>query len=276
MGNNLLGLVSDIQRFSLHDGPGIRTSVFVKGCNMNCAWCHNPELISRQPEYIVDPSKCIHCGLCEDDCYSGARRLVGQWMSPSNVLKQVLMDRDYYAQEGGMTISGGEPTLQPNFTEQLLLLAHDEGIHCAMESNLYTSVQTLRRLLPNLDYLMCDLKIWDSNMHLKWTEVNNTVILENMRYVSQCNIPMLVRIPVVCGINDDDKNIQNTAEFLSRLPTLQCLELLPYHRLGLSKHLASGVEQQPFETPSKEKLSHLVDIAKAYHIHVRTAGVNAQ
>lgn len=275
MAEDVRGLVADIQRYSLHDGPGIRTSVFLKGCNQHCAWCHNPETISREIEVLVDPDKCIHCGRCAEGCYSGARRTVGRWMTAEEVMLQVLMDKDYYDDDGGLTVTGGEPTLQPEFTGALLTLARKEHVHCAMESALLTSQTVLDSLLPKLDLLMCDLKIWNSEKHRQWTGAGNEVILQNIRRAGESGVPMIVRIPMIKGINDDEENIRNTAQFLSALPHLVCLELLPYHPLGLSKHLASGVTQQRFEKPSREKLNELAQIAETCGIPVRIAGVPA-
>lgn len=270
------GLITSIQRYSVHDGPGIRTSVFFKGCNMRCAWCHNPETISREIEELYDPEKCIHCGSCAQGCYAGARQVVGQWMHPDEVMKQVLADRGYYAETGGLTLTGGEPTLQAVFVQTLFGMARQEGVHCAMESNLLTKPETLEAVLPMLDLLMCDLKIWDSDLHQKWTGVPNEQIKANMLLAGCYGLPMLVRIPLVAGINDDEANIRQTASFVSGLPRLECLELLPYHPLGLSKRLTSGVEQQTFEKPSPSAMEHLAHVAGSYHIQVRIAGRPAQ
>ncbi|MGJ4849196.1 glycyl-radical enzyme activating protein [Bacillota bacterium Meth-B3] len=276
MSQDNLGLIADIQRYSLHDGPGIRTSVFMKGCNLHCPWCHNPETISCEVEELVEPDKCIHCGECAHGCYAGARRTVGQWMSSQEVLEQVLLDRAYYAREGGLTVTGGEPLLQARFVEELLVLARKEGVHCAMESNLLAPWETLQALLPRLDLLMCDLKLWDGEAHRRWTGAGNEIILSNMRAADREGVPMMVRVPVVCGVNDGEENIRNTAKFLSDFDNLICLDLLPYHALGLSKHLASGRKQPVFSRPSAQALKRLADAAGSYRIQVRVAGVSAQ
>jgi pyruvate formate lyase activating enzyme len=226
-------------------------------------------------EELLDPDKCIHCGLCAQGCYSGARRTVGRWMSPEEVMEQVAMDRGYYAQDGGLTVTGGEPTLQPAFVGELLTQARAQNIHCAMESNLLTSKSILDTLLPKLDLLMCDIKLWNSEAHRQWTGTGNETILDNIRYAGRSGVPMLVRIPVVSGVNDDGENIRNTARFLAQLPHLICLELLPYHPLGLSKHLASGVIQQAFQKPTRQKLNELAEIVGSYRIPVRIANVSA-
>ncbi|MGI6215553.1 MAG: glycyl-radical enzyme activating protein [Christensenellales bacterium] len=273
--NKIVGLIADIQRYSLHDGPGIRTSVFLKGCNMRCVWCHNPEMISTKKEVLLDSSKCIHCGKCKEGCFSGARRVVGQTMTPQEVLSQVLLDRSYYSETGGMTITGGEPSVQAVFSERLLHLAKKENINCAMESNLLAPWEILLPLIEKLDYLMCDLKVWDNEIHKKWTGVNNDQIISNIKLASQMHIPMVVRVPIVVDVNDSETNMQMTAKFIASLNNEIILELLPYHSLGLSKKIVSDIfVPHKFETPSKEKMLDLANIAIKYELNVRIAGVN--
>lgn len=270
------GLITDIQRFSVHDGPGIRTTVFFKGCNMRCAWCHNPETISLEPEVLIDPDKCIHCGKCAEGCFSGARRTVGIVMQAREVLQQVMLDHQYYGETGGVTFSGGEPTLQSAFLSEMLDLAHDNGLHCAMESNMLTSPETLKLILPKLDLLMCDIKMFDHTLHHRWTGVGNNVILRNIKYAGQSGTPMIVRIPMIGGINDTEDNIMQTASFLKAFPGLLYLEFLPYHPLGLSKHLESGYTQSRFEKPSWEHMEQLATIARQSGIQVRISGKATQ
>lgn len=267
------GLVADIQRFSLHDGPGIRTSVFLKGCNMNCAWCHNPETISPHPEYMLNPDKCIHCGQCAEGCYAGARIPVGKVMTPEDVLKVVLADRAYYGQDGGMTLTGGEPCLQPGFSAAILRLAKSAGIHCAMETNLSLPWKTVQPLALSSDMIMCDLKIWDNTLHRQYTGIGNIRILENLQALDALNVPILVRTPLIQGINDDDACIGSIARFLSSLRNLHAYELLPYHALGLSKIIEGKPQQQRFSRPDTEKIRALARLANN---HVHTVRVSAE
>lgn len=273
---NEKGLITDIQRYSVHDGPGIRTTVFLKGCNMRCAWCHNPETISPVPEVIVDPEKCIHCGKCDEGCYSGARRNVGRWVKAEDVLEQILLDKPFYGKKGGVTVSGGEPTLQPRFTADLLSLARKADIHCAMESNLLTSQTVLEMLLPELDLLMCDLKIWEDDMHRHWTGAGNETIKRNMAVASAFGLPMIVRIPVIAGVNDNVENIARTADYLEKFANIEYLELLPYHELGLSKRLESGYIQKRFEKPPQERLLMLAEEASRKSIKVKIGGISVK
>lgn len=273
---NKKGLVTNIQRYSVHDGPGIRTTVFLKGCNMHCAWCHNPETISMIPEVIVDQEKCIHCGKCDEGCYSGARREVGKWIAAEAVVEEILIDKLFYGEKGGVTISGGEPTVQPDFVTEIFSLSRKQGIHCAMESNLFTSKDILKRLLPKLDLLMCDLKIWDNEIHKYWTGVSNQIIKDNMALVNEFGLPMIVRIPVVKGINDHIDNIVCVSEFLEKFDNVEYLEFLPYHELGLSKQLESGHKQQRFEKPSQERLVQLANEALKKGLKVKISGIGVK
>ena len=252
----IMGMVTDIQRFSVHDGPGIRTTVFLKGCNMDCAWCHNPETISFEPEMIVDESKCIGCGKCDEGCYSGAKRWVGTQKTVGQVLKEVLLDQPYYGEDGGVTISGGEPTCQPVFTRELLKACKEAGISCGVESNLSVDWAILKEIAS-----LCDV-------------VGNERIIENLKKLDTIGIPIILRTPIIPGINDNAEQIKPIAQLAATLKNLKYYELLPYHPLGLSKKLA-GKEQKPrFEKPPKETMSALAQLAKEQKLPVRVASVN--
>ena len=172
------GIVADIQRASVHDGPGIRTTVFLKGCPLHCAWCHNPECIDRRPQTMYYPEKCIGCGLCEKGCFSGARVICGKEMSVQEVVKQVLLDKDYYGEEGGVTISGGEPFAQREFLNELIDACKREGIHTAVETSL---IYFDEKIMRKVDLVMADLKIWDNELHKQYTGVENIKIKEHLQ-----------------------------------------------------------------------------------------------
>lgn len=265
-----MGVLTAIQRFSLHDGPGIRSTVFFKGCNMRCAWCHNPETLRVEPEVLYYRSKCVGCGacaqvcpshrveegkmvydraLCGDHgacaqvCFSGALEICGKESTVQDVLHEVMQDADYYAQSGGgVTLSGGEVLLQPQFAAQLLSALHQQGIHTAIESNLNVDFSVLEALLPDLDLVMCDLKLWDEDAHRKWTGAGNARILESIARLSSSGKPFIVRTPVIPGVNDKEEEISAIAGFIGRLPGLVYYELLNFNPLGGSKYQALDVE----------------------------------
>lgn len=266
------GLIADIQRCSLHDGPGIRTSVFFKGCNMRCQWCHNPEMLNPHPEILLTPSLCIHCGQCQTGCYSGARRTIGREMTVDEVMKEVLHDEPYYGDDGGITLTGGEPTLQPDFAFALLTTAKRAGISRAIETNLFADPETLRKLCRLCDYVMCDLKIWDDAQHISYTGVSNTLIKENIAYLDGLGMALTVRTPVIQGVNDNDDSIENIASFLGSLKNLCTYELLPYHKLGLSKRIQPEDAQTTFDTPDTKVMNSLAYLASQYVRDVKIAG----
>jgi pyruvate formate lyase activating enzyme len=270
----MVGYIADIQRFSLHDGPGIRTSVFLKGCDMNCAWCHNPETISFEQDIIIDEDKCIHCGKCDEGCYSGARRPVGREMTVEAVMDEVMLDKPYYGSEGGVTITGGEPALQPEFSVSLLEAAKIQGLHCAVESNLHVDYAVSGRLYNCCDLVMCDVKTFDPVKHEKWTGVSNDTILDNLKRIDELGIPLIVRTPVVPGVNDTTKEIGAIAQFLRDIKNLRYYELLPYHSLGLSKRLLNKNSRPVFEKPSKEVMNLLAREAAKYGMSIKIAAKN--
>ena len=269
---NVKGMIADIQRFSLHDGPGIRTTVFLKGCNLNCAWCHNPETIAFQPQFLLRPDKCIHCGGCAEGCFAGARVLCGRERTVGDVLDEVMLDAPYYGSDGGLTISGGEPLFQPEFTLNLLMACREKGIHGALESNMSLPWKVAQPILEQCSLLMADLKLWDSAKHEKWTGMPNDIIKANLLKASDMGLPVLLRTPIIPGVNDDPLGIAAIAEFAARLKTLVCYELLPYHSLGLAKGSLEGYTPTLFEKPSQESMIRLATIAAQTGIAVRIAG----
>lgn len=247
-------LITEIERFSTHDGPGIRTVVFLKGCPLRCEWCHNPECISFEEEEFFYKEKCIGCGKCSEGCYSGARVRCGKALTPEEVMKEVLADREYYGENGGLTVSGGEPLAHREFTLQLLKLAGAEGISRGIETSLFRYDSDI---LAEVDYLMADIKIFDPQEHKKYTGTGNADILENIIKADSLGIPIEIRTPVIKGINDTKENICSTAEFLRKLKNVKKYVLLPYHSLGTGKAEALGIKPRIFETPSKEKMEEL-------------------
>lgn len=241
------GLITEIERFALKDGPGIRTTVFLQGCNMACSWCHNPETISTDPKLMYFESKCIHCrkcmdvcptkaletvngerifnrdlctacGACTNVCFTDALSLSCHTRSGEQVFSEILQDKDYYLNSnGGITISGGEVFMQFDFSLWLLKKCKEAGIATAIETNLNTSREKLKTLLPFVDIVMCDIKLLDSKMHRKWTGVDNQKTLDNIRYIFDMNKPAIVRTPIIPGVNNTPMQIGEIAGFLSSL-----------------------------------------------------------
>lgn len=247
-------LITELQRFSIHDGPGIRTTVFLKGCPLRCQWCHNPECISFEKEIMFYPEHCIHCGKCAEGCYSGARVPCGRLMSTDGVLAEILEDKSYYGTEGGVTLSGGEPLAHREFTLELLKKCRAAGIGTALESSMY---RFDGEILSLVDILMADIKIFNSRLHEEYTGISNAEMLKNIKRADSLGIPMIIRTPVVTGVNDTAENIRDTAEFLRSCKNVVKYELLPYHPLGISKAQALGRRATEFTAPTKEKMEEL-------------------
>jgi len=255
LSNAKKGLIADIQRASLHDGDGIRTTVFFKGCPLKCAWCHNPECISFEPEMMHYPEKCIGCGMCEEGCFSGAKVICGTEMTATELFLQIRQDKDYFMQNGGVTFSGGEPMAQKEFLLQILDLCRAEGISCAIETSM---IYFDAEIFQKLDFVMADFKIWDTKIHQEYTGMGNEKIKDNFMSLNQLNIPIIVRTPVIPGI---EQEIPKISAFLKTLDSVKRYELLPYHPLGKQKRDALGITQEAFSVPDKEYLKELQQYA---------------
>lgn len=273
--NGLSGLVFDIQKFAVHDGGGIRTLVFLKGCPLHCRWCSNPESLAGKPEIIfvannciacgeclkvcgkgaiqqgepgcegltIDRDKCTLCGRCAKYCYAGAINIIGRYLSVAELMAIVERDRKFYEQSnGGVTFSGGEPTAQPEFLKAALCELQERGIHTAIETSSYVPWDTYASILRHVNLVLTDIKHMDDTEHRRLTGVSNQLILDNLRAVSSLGIPMKIRLPLIPGSNDDEANLGRTADFVAGLQSLQSLDILPYHRLGEGKWRQLGVE----------------------------------
>jgi len=259
------GRIFDIQRFSIHDGPGIRTTVFLKGCPLACFWCHNPEGIRRDSElsflpekcigcgwcfracpnaahsmvsgkHVLDRDACVVCGRCAEACYSGALEVIGRSVTVEEVLAVVLRDRPFYETSGGgMTLSGGEPLMQGDFTAALLAAAKREGLHCAVETCGHAPWEPFDRILGDVDLFLYDIKETDPALHREYTGADNGLILENLRKLHETGATILLRLPITPGLNDREDHFRGVAELVASLPGRLGVEVMPYHRLGLSK-----------------------------------------
>lgn len=274
------GRVFDIQRFSIHDGPGIRTTVFLKGCPLRCLWCHNPEgirpepllsfaadkciacgncvdactnqahVINEQKVHIFHREKCAACGDCAEVCPSRALELVGREFTCEEVLEQVLRDRLFYESSGGgMTLSGGEPLLQIDLAEALLSEAKNAGIHTAVETTGHMTFDRLARVIPHTDLFLYDLKETNDSMHRRFTGVPPKSILENLKKLHDTGASILVRLVIVPGLNDRHDHFEEVARIVKPLTGLLGVEVMPYHGLGISKRERFGFESDGSDDP---------------------------
>ncbi|MCX6030668.1 MAG: glycyl-radical enzyme activating protein [Chloroflexi bacterium] len=274
------GIIFDIQRYSLHDGPGLRTNVFFKGCSLRCAWCANPESQTTRPELAVFAVNCIRCGQFDQPCPDGWRvqedtawkqeiqadydtrarlcpaggvRWIGERRTASSVMDEVRRDALFYEGGGGMTLTGGEPALQPTFAEALLRLAHEECINTAIETCGQVPWLNLERLLPYLDTVLFDVKQLDSATHRACTGAGNELILDNLRRLAAAGAPVMVRVPLIPGFNASAESLRAIGQFVAGLPgNVVQVDLLPYHTLGRAKYAALA---QPYPWDGHARLT---------------------
>lgn len=301
--------VFNIQTYCIHDGPGVRVTVFVKGCPLRCVWCANPESNEQRPQLLfykdrctacgkcvevceqkaisiiqkeekfvscTDRIRCKDCGACVSVCPADARELAGTRTTVAEAIDRVKKDKLFMqASGGGMTISGGECLFCPDFTENLLMAAHEEGISTAVESSVFASRETVDRIYRHVDLALCDIKHMNSAKHKEYTGVPNEQILANIAYIHNVlHVPVWIRVPVIPGYNDAEENIENMARFVKEElgeDTRVCL--LPYHRLGESKNESLGHElHMDVEIPSDEYMQKLKAVVEKYGLTVQIGG----
>lgn len=293
------GMVFNIQRFTIHDGPGIRTTVFLKGCPLKCSWCHNPESLQRKPEIFFQSGKCIGCGWCLDTCpqhchrlengkhifcrencmrcgrcaekcYAEAIELIGQTMTAAKTLAEVMKDKPFYGNSGGgMTVSGGEPMLQFEFTRALLSVAKGAGIHNCLDTCGVAPLDDYLQILKDVDILLYDLKSTDPDRHRTLTGVPLAGILDNLYRLDEAGARTILRCPLIPGLNDNDEHLRNIAVIANKLRHVQEINLLPYHPLGKDKcdHLGYQVDGVQIERASESKIEHYLQVV-AEHTEV--------
>lgn len=281
---NTQGTVFNIQKFCTDDGPGIRTTVFLKGCHLRCAWCHNPEGLSRTPsleysamncvhcrrceavcpkgahsfskgEHHIDRSKCILCGECVKACGYGALSFCGRRMTAREVMDIALADKDFYFPKGGITVSGGEPLLQPEFVLALGTLSKQEGIHFCVETSAALPFSQLEPLLPVVDLFLLDIKETDCSRHLQYTGVKNDLPLENLRRLDSLGKTVTVRCPIIPGVNDRQEHFEALAKLYRSLNHAAGIQLMPYHRMGQGKNTRFGVSSREFRVPEQAEIA---------------------
>ncbi len=281
------GLIFSIMRFSLHDGPGIRTTVFLKGCPLRCQWCHNPESQIPLPEIMFAEQHCLRCGdcvkacpehaiewhegpvrhldacrrcgACAQACLAGATQLVGEQITVPELLTAICRDLVFYEESGGgVTFSGGEPLMQAEFLEAALEACGEKGIHRVVDTCGYAPADVLARVSHNVDLFLYDLKVMDAAKHREFAGVTNEIILENLSMLARGRVPVRVRIPLVPGVNDDQQNVLESLRFLGQRGLHQ-VDLLPYHHIGSEKYsrLQRPYQMEHVTPPAAERMEEI-------------------
>lgn len=298
------GIIFDVKKFSIHDGPGIRTTVFFKGCPLSCWWCHNPEGQAQEPELWLwegrcircgaclevcpqgaiswdghvastDGEKCTLCGACVEACYAEAREIVGREVTPAQVMAQIEQDIPFYDESGGgVTFSGGEPLLQQDFLLALLRACQEQEIHTAVDTCGFAPWEVLDQIRAYVDLFLYDLKLMDDAKHRKLTGVSSELILRNLQMLSERGHDIFLRVPIVPGVNDDDENIRQIGTFAAGLPHLNRVDILPYHRAASNKYerLNRVYELPETRPPSNERLAEIAHILRGLGLHVKIGG----
>lgn len=292
----LQGLIFDIQRFSLHDGPGIRTTVFLKGCPMDCIWCHNPESKSFKPQISYNSSLCGNCMSCvkicstgahkdvngkhefdfsmcqshfecANECVFGALKIIGRYMEVESIIEEVLKDKAYYENSGGgLTISGGEPMAQFDFTLGLLKVSQSFGINTCIETCGVASKRNFEKVIPFTDTFLFDYKATDSYSHQSFTGLDNKRILSNLDFLYRNGAKIIVRCPLVWGINDSEEHLRAISSLAEKYPKLTGIEIMPYHNLGNNK--SHNIGESPLlmnvDTTDEETKHKWIETIKLY------------
>lgn len=294
------GTIFDIKRFSLHDGPGIRTTVFLKGCPLRCDWCHNPESQRKTPQIMLRPSRCIACGECAGHCPEGAiqwngsgvltdrnlciecgvctshcageaRELIGRLTTVAALLAEIQRDVPFFDESGGgVTFSGGEPLAQVDFLLPLLQGCKELEIHTTVDTCGAASWAALDRVRPYVDLFLYDVKVLDRERHRAVTGAANSVILDNLRRLSAAGHNIQLRLAVIPGVNDDEANLRATAEFAAALPALRGISLLPFHNSAQEKYGNLGLRypMKGVQPPHEKQMSDIAALMRGYDLDV--------
>lgn len=297
------GCIFNIMKYSIHDGPGIRTTVFMKGCPLTCRWCHNPEsqqvdrqavrfpdrcigcgkcaevctagaIVIEDKRMRVDIKKCIGCGSCAEVCYADAVGMAGKAMTSVEVMKEVEKDNIFYEESGGgVTFSGGEPFMQHEFLLEMLKSCKKKGIHTAVDTCGFVRKDILAELSGFIDLFLYDLKMMDDDKHKKYTGVSNELILDNLKELTQLGKRIFIRIPIIPGINDD-ANLEETGKYLSSINGIEQINLLPYHNISIEKYKRLGEEYSlaDIKTPSDDRMDEIAQRLKIFGFKIKIGG----
>lgn len=298
------GKIFDIMKYSIHDGPGIRTTIFFMGCPLKCQWCHNPESQEYNQVLMYWPDRCVGCGQCLEACSNGAiisvggkleyrrdqcqvcgacckvchagvRELVAKTKSVGEVIAEIEKDLIFYDESGGgVTFSGGEAIMQPVFLLEVLKECRKKEIHTAVETCGYVNFESLQRISEYVDLFLYDLKLMDRQKHQEYTGVTNELILDNLRWLAEHHPKVIVRVPIIPGINDDEENLSQLGYFVTSLKRVNELHILPYHKAGADKYQRLGLKYKlpDIETPDNERMEQIRSRLEQFGLKVKIGG----